>query len=274
MPMRFGHKGWMVFDQAGRLIEEGDLGADTKVDLQTKRSYQANGEVESSEIIDGDKITHYRMEKSTEPDGTITTRTFRNDELRAISVSKANSSGTIAEVTVTDGQGKTISSTRSQRDAATHTVESSGQDGAFVIHSRRRVDDQGNTVENSLYDDSGKLISTLSFNRGELTSFWQDPQCQCTNAAGFRNQGTTIFYKTQKDGALFKEVQHHPGRPTNHEIDGHELYDRDGNLLEKITYTYERDSHGNWTKRTVSVLDLNTNTMVAVQEDDRELTYY
>jgi hypothetical protein len=79
---------------------------------------------------------------------------------------------------------------------------------------------------------------------------------------------------TTKEGILRKTVQHHKGRRTNSEIDDEELYDENDHLLERIAYIYERDSHGNWTKRTSLILDIKTNNMVPVREDTRVLTYY
>ena len=115
----------------------------------------------------------------------------------------------------------------------------------------------------------------MSFSNGELTSFWQDPLCDCTNVAAFRrSEGVSFFYKTEKDGRLYKDVQSHKGRPTNHEIDDEALYDQEGQLLERVFYNYERDAHGDWITRTVSVFDRSTDNIVAIERDTRELTYY
>ena len=271
----WNRQGWLVFDQSGRITEEGNLAGDGKITLQVRRHYSADGEQSSSEIVDGEKTTQMRLEKNVAADGSVETKTFANDKLVSTVLSKGDASHSWGDVTVQDGEGKTIGHSRSQKDAAGLTIQSNEKDGRFVIHNRRRVDQDGNTVETSMFDESGKLVSTMSFRKGELTSFWQDPDCNCANGAGFyAADGITVFYRTEKGGVLYKEVQHHVGRRTNHEIDDAELYDQNGTLVEKIAYNYVRDAHGNWIKRTVSVLDLSTNSLVTVQEDTRDLTYY
>jgi hypothetical protein len=268
-------KDWLVFDQAGRITEEGNLDGDGKISSLVRRNYNAEGEESSSVIVDGKQTTEIRLEKSTAADGSVETKTFANDRLVSTVLSKSDASQASDEVTVKDGEGKTISHTRSQKYPAGLTIQSNEKDGRSVIQARRRVDQDGHVIETSMFDESGKLVSIMSFSKGELTSFWQDPDCSCANGAGFHTaDGTTGFYRTDRDGVLYKEIQHHIGRQTNHEIDDDDLYDQSGRLTEKITYTYVRDAYGNWIRRTVSVLDLNTNSMVAVQEDTRELTYY
>ena len=273
--MRFMPKGWMAFNQLGQLIEEGELDQEREVKSLVRHTYGSDGEEIGSEISDGEKVIRYNLQKTSTPDGSVEVKTFRNDKLLSSAISTVKEGGTGGETTVIDADGATLSHTRSHRDGRTELTEVWAKDGRLANHSMRRLDNEGNTVETSRYDQSGRLVSVMSFNKGELTSFWQDPACNCTNGAGFNAaDGSTVFYKTEKDGTLYKEVQHHSGRPTNHLIDDHELYDQNGQLLEKIAYTYTRDAHGNWTKRTVLVLAPNTNSMVAVEEDTRELSYY
>src|SRR5204863_5507852 len=107
--------------------------------------------------------------------------------------------------------------------------------------------------------------SDLSFKDEVLTSWWQDPKCDCSNGAGFDwpyDHG--ISYETTKEGKLLKTVQHHKGRLGSIEVDDEELYDKSDLLLERIAYTYERDGHGNWTKRISLILDLKTGSMIPV----------
>ncbi|MGE5323986.1 MAG: hypothetical protein ACM3SW_14040, partial [Actinomycetota bacterium] len=262
----------MVFDESGQLIEEGDLDAAGKVENVARRSYDRDGQQNSTEFFDGHKITRYQLETVNASNGAIEHKNIVNGALQSTVLSRINASRTAGETTVTDSNGTTMSHTRWEQDGRTQTVESWGQDGKFVFHLQRSTDQDGNISESSRFDETGRLVSTMSFYKGELTSFWQDPVCNCTNSAAFQGKnGSTVFYSTDKAGELFKEVQLHPGRVTNQELDADELYDENGGLVEKLAYTYARDDHGNWTKRTVSVLNPSTNEMVPVEEDTRQL---
>ncbi|HKW74889.1 MAG TPA: hypothetical protein VJN64_05135 [Terriglobales bacterium] len=261
---------WLVFDRFGEIAEQGVLDKNGNVKVTLRRSVDQNGsETQHVELPDGshDDITQLsdgghqiewirdgaqlgRLESEADGDGKTTSRTYdKNDQLTG--QREAQYSKHTYTTVVRDGQGKVTSTTV------------------------RRTGDDHQTVEASRYDGAGRLISTMLFSKGQLTSFWQDPACQCRNFAGFNfPEGTTVLYRTEPDGKLFKDVQHHPGRHTSKELDDEELYDQTGQLLERINYAYERDSRENWTKRTVSIFDAATNSMVPVQEDVRELTYY
>jgi antitoxin component YwqK of YwqJK toxin-antitoxin module len=237
--------------------------------VRVERTYDPKGEETATEITDGDKKTRYRTERMTADDGSQQSKTYINDVLDSRVV------GTSDATIVFNAKGEVISRSISKGDRRVQDSQSWGKEGKFVIHTFRRMDDQGHTIQSDRFDESGKLISTMSFSQGELTSFWQDRLCDCTNVAGFsRPEGVTVFYKTEKDGRLLKQIQNHKGRLANRENDDEELYDQNGQLLERVVYNYERDAHGNWTTRTVSALDLNTGILVPIQRDTRELTYY
>ncbi|HWG48273.1 MAG TPA: hypothetical protein VN669_01190 [Candidatus Acidoferrales bacterium] len=275
LPVRLLQKGWMVFDESGQLTEEGDLDPAGKIEHVVRRYFDGDGQQNTTELVDGQKITRYALKTATATDGAVERSHSLNGTLQFKEVSRINEPRSAGETTVTDANGKTVSRTRWEQEGSTHTMESWGQDGKFIFHSQRTTDDEGRITNSSRFDETGRLVSSMSFYQGELTSFWQDPDCKCTNTAAFLGKdGSTVFYTTNTDGKLYKEVQRHPGRLTNQEMEVDELYDQNGELLEKIVYAYVRDEHGNWTKRTVSVLDPSTNEMVAVQEDTRELSYY
>jgi antitoxin component YwqK of YwqJK toxin-antitoxin module len=264
---------WAKFSPVGEIAEEGDFNSDGQSVNGVTRTYYQNGE--SAEIINGDKKTRYRTEKMTAQDGSEETKSYTDDVLQTWSIGRSDSRTNANEFIVFDANGDVISRTLSKRDKLVQDSQLWGKGGKFVIHTIRRMDDQGHTIQSDRFDQAGKLVSTMSFSNGELTSFWQDPLCDCTNVAAFRRpEGVSSFYKTEKDGRLYKDVQDHKGRPTNHEIDDEKLYDQNGQLLERLVYSYERDAHGNWTKRTISAFDLTTGNMVPIQRDTRELTYY
>jgi len=260
---------WVKFSATGELLEEGDLDNNGQLVVRVARIHDHNGEEIATEITDGDKKTRYRNERTIAEDGSQETKTYINDVLDSRIV------GTSDATIVFNAKAEVISRTLSKRDKLVQDLQSWGKEGKFVIHTFLRMDDQGNTIQSDRFDQAGKQISAMSFNKGELTSFWQDARCDCTNVAAFRRpEGVTIFYKSEKDGRLYKYVQDHKGRPANHEIDDEELYDQNGQLLERLVYSYERDAHGNWTTTTISALDMTTGNMVPIQRDTRELTYY
>jgi len=264
----FGRE-WELFSPTGQLIEEGDLDNNGQLAVRVAKIHDQNGEETATEITNSDRKTRYRNERTIAEDGSQETKTYINDVLESRII------GTSDALLVFNAKGEVISRSVSKRDKLVQDSQSWGKEGKFVIHTFRRMDDQGETIQSDRFDQAGKLISTMLFNKGELTSFWQDPLCDCTNVAAFRrSEGVSIFYKTEKDGRLYKDVQNHKGRPTNHEIDDEELYDQNGQLLERLVYSYERDAHGNWTTRTISASDMTTGNTVPIQRDKRELTYY
>lgn len=275
LSIRSLHKPWMVFNASGELVEESDLDAAGGLAVVVHRAYDERGEEVGTEIVDGEKTRHMRTEKTMGPSGPTEIRTYADDKLISRIVESYREHGDGGESRVFDGNGTLTSYSRSQRDKFSQSSEVWGAQGKFVSHFVRRFGPDGDLVQSSRYDESGKLVSDLSFSKGRLTSFWQDPECACTNIAAYNFPGDyTVFYQTDKDGKLFKEIQHHKGRSTNHEIDDQELRDENDRLLERIAYAYERDAQGNWIKRTVSVLNPETGAMVAIREDVRELTYY
>ena len=52
------------------------------------------------------------------------------------------------------------------------------------------------------------------------------------------------------------------------------VFEPDGSVNWKISYTYEFDSHGNWTKRTMNVLSDRDRLIEAASVDLRTITYY
>jgi len=267
------HTSWMVFNSSGQLAEEGDIGpAGNRVVVH--RTYDESGQEVDTEIV-GDKETkHIHTARTVGPSGTTETKTYDDGKVFSTIVGSRNEKGDGGESRTFDGYGTVISHSRGRRDEASQTSEVWGPNDKFVSHVERRYGPNRDLIEVSRYDESGKLVSDLSFSKGRLTSFWQDPACNCTNGAAFNLGDTSMFYKTEKDGKLYKEIQHHKGRRTNHELDDQELRDESDRLLERIEYSYVRDAHGNWTKRTTSVMDPQSGAMVEIRQEERELTYF
>ncbi len=272
LPIHTFGRQWTKFTSAGEIVQEGDFNGDGQLVNLVTRTYDQDGE--TAESTTDDKKTLVRT-KRIPGQGALETETYINDVLHGRTTEIADAKTDTREMVATNATGETLSRIVARESGLVHDLQMWGRGGKFVIHTLRRLDDQGRTIQSDRFDQSGKLVSTMSFSNGDLTSFWQDPLCDCTNVAAFRrSEGVSLFYKTEKDGRLYKDVQNHKGRPTNREIDDEELYDQDGQLLERVFYSYERDAHDNWITRTVSVLDRSTGNIVPIQRDTRELTYY
>lgn len=260
---------WLVFDRFGELTEQGIRNQDGTIKVILKRSVSQNGEeIRTMEMPNG-----IHDETREGGDGGHEFKWLRDGVQVQRIESQADQNGTTTRIY--DQKDHLTSQHEVQYSGHTYTTVTRDAQGKVTHTAVRRTGDDHQTVEASQYDGSGRLISTMLFSKGQLTSFWQDPACQCINFASFKfPEGATVIYRTEPAGHLFKDVKHHPGRRTPNELDDEELYDDTGRLLERINYAYERDTRGNWTKRTVSIFDSATNTMVPVQEDVRELTYY
>lgn len=277
VPMLFirEQEGWLEFDLAGDLIEHGNVDSAGKLLSVSRQKYDAEGRpIEWTFTLDG-KTTEGHQEIETLPSGAMVIRSFQNGQMLGRIVTTFNSRNGRGEYWSFGKNGELTSYAIRYRSSTTREDEVWGANGKLVAHTLERYDKQGELIQSLRHDAQGRVVSDLSFRDGVLSSWWQDPKCECTNFASFRKANDSdISYQTTKEGAIFKTVQHHQGRPTNHEIDDEELYDENNHLLERIAYTYERDEHGNWIRRIASVLDTKTGVMVPVREDVRTLTYY
>ena len=84
-----------------------------------------------------------------------------------------------------------------------------------------------------------------------------------------------VSYKfdEQGSGKMDKLVQHTSGEG-NLEPDSQEYYNFDGILEEKAEIKYSRDSHGNWTSRSVFAWNSTSNQMIEIERDSRTIEYY
>jgi hypothetical protein len=82
------------------------------------------------------------------------------------------------------------------------------------------------------------------------------------------------FSSEPQTGGLVRAEYLHPGRKGNIDSDEVRQYDAAGTLTEKVTFDYDWDSFGNWTRRTAYVWDLTTGTRTAVQRVTRVISYY
>jgi hypothetical protein len=124
---------------------------------------------------------------------------------------------------------------------------------------------------------NGELVMRATFDGEQLTSWFMSKDANFsigfgTNSpeAGF----TANFSSDPETGRLVREEYVHPGRKGNIDSDEVRRYDTAGTLIEKVTFDYNRDSFGNWTRRTAYVWDLTTGTRTALQRITRVISYY
>ena len=267
-----GVAGWLEFAPDGELVGRGDADEPGKITGLTR--IQFNPVDNSTVTANADGKILYRVETSTLKDGKSETKMFKEGQLAQRIVSIHNRQTGDGESTNYDAQGNVTGHSITHDSPMKRESELYRKDGTLLTHSMQRFDEKHALIESLQYDAEGKVISDLSFKDGVLTSWWQDPKCNCANTAFLHNGNENTTYQTTREGALRKQIQHHKSRPFNHELSDEELYDESGHLLDRVAYDHEWDNHNNWTKRIVSVLDPKTNTMVPVREDTRTLTYY
>jgi ABC-type sulfate transport system substrate-binding protein len=82
------------------------------------------------------------------------------------------------------------------------------------------------------------------------------------------------YYTLRCPRTLEITTLHHAGKEGNIENDYEERRREDGTRLARVEYEYVRDAYDNWTKRVIRVWDAKTNKMIAVEEDQRIISYF
>lgn len=264
---------WVVFDTAGRIIEEAtSVQADGTVISTSHISYDSKAGVETSS--NGTDV--WRTETQVTAQGASEVKTFRNGDLFLRETRSYNEQGNLLESMDYDPAGDVQSRVTYGYDEKGRTTEWQvwGPGHKFSVHMADRFDEDGDLVQRTYFDESGKAVTAFSLSRGKLISHWQAADCGCSHEVGVGVDNVTYFYKTQRDGSLETTVQDHPHTRSNIEPTDAERFSGNDTLLEKLAFSYEWDSQGNWTKRVVSAWDPKSDSMIAIEEDVRVLTYY
>jgi hypothetical protein len=122
----------------------------------------------------------------------------------------------------------------------------------------------------------GTLLMHVTFNDDQVTSWFMSKDANFGIGFGARSgPGSSVnFGSDLQTGKLVKTEYAHPGREGNIDPDEVRQYDAAGALAEKVTFDYDWDSFGNWTRRTAYVWDLTAGTRTAVQRISRVISYY
>lgn len=264
---------WVVFDAAGRVIQQSNAAnGDGTIISVAHMSYDPKAAVESSS--DGTNV--WRTERQIGAQGPVEVKTFRNEVLFMRETEKYDELGNMVESITYDAEGDVQSRATYGYDDKGRTTEWCvwGPRNQFNLHMADRFDNEGDLTQRTYFDEAGRAVATFSLSHGRLTTYWQASDCKCAHEVGLSLDDVTYLYKTEPDGTLETTVQNHPHTRSNIELSDAERFSGDNTLLEKITFSYERDTQGNWTKRIVSAWDPISGAMIPIQEGLRILTYY
>lgn len=261
---------WVLFDPEGRVAERSAIAkADGTVVSIARTRYDSAGEqtTESGEI--------WRTETQIGQQGQVEIHTLSNGRPFTRETRTYDELGNLIESN-TQGfsRDRDVRIDSIYEDGRKAYSEVSRPDAPFQSRVLERFDRNGNLVQRTFFDSEGSAITTFSLDKGKLTSYWQRADCDCSNMVASFLDGVTYYYKTQPNGTLETTVQNHPHTRGNLELADTERLDSSGALLEKLTFGYKRDDHGNWIERTVSAWDSRSDATVLIRQDFRSITYY
>jgi hypothetical protein len=277
---------WIAFGLSGDVVENaGNIGPDGKPLNVHRETTRIEG---STRIVTGGAQeaanSFRRVEKLDSKGRVVEQRFFQEGKLISITEQIYDEAGNEVEVRRYNAQGDLEFRGVEQYDAHGRLVGVKHIDHGRVINDMRDVyegsaNDARELISRAWYDENGMMVRQIALRDGQVSWWWQRPHCgdPCKNPEGVGFNFAFDYgnnFQLQPDATLLTTVEHHKGRYGNIENDDAELYDQNGNVVEKIAYRYVRDSHGNWVERVASVLDPSSGQMVDVRIDTRQLTYY
>jgi antitoxin component YwqK of YwqJK toxin-antitoxin module len=269
---------WLVFDRGSNLVEQGiNPGPDGAPMTISRQKKDAHGRLIEDEELTGDQKTIYRTEYVLGPSGPAETRVYKNGVVCNRTTAVYDEHGNEIESCVYNAGNTLLSRSMSRYDEQGRNIEWEvhGAGDEFQLHVLDYYDRSGDLAGRDFLSAEGAILMSLAFRQTRLSSLFRDPACEGQGMGFVVNLGDrSTDYQIKDHCRVEITVQEHSGRMDNQENDVTERYDEDWNLLEKLTYQYERDRYGNWITRTVSAWDPTTDALVPIQEDRREITYY
>jgi hypothetical protein len=272
-----GRPDWEVFDLAGRQIEYASASTPEGVIAITRCTYRGDG----SRVCKGSdgKQQESREQRTIFPDGSQETTYFLGSKVLSRQVTQFDEKGRAVAVRAYRSDGK-LNSVELKLPNGDDESKIYDDSGTVVFDERTHTTDDQNRFDRWFYDSEGHLVWNLALSRdGELLSYWYKigfkSKLSSSDSLGVCRPRLCVDYKFDEDGSgrLEKVVQHTEGEG-NLEPDSEEHYNFDGILDERVEIKYVRDEHGNWTSRSVSVWDPDSNIMVEVEQDTRAIKYY
>lgn len=271
---------WAVFDTQGRRIEFASASSREHFEAISKCTFQADG-TESCEDSMG-QHQESRKQETTLPDGTREVNYFLGSKMESREVTRFDEKGRAVVSRNYNGNGRLTSedSTLFSNDGQTRTWKIYDESGHVALNERTHVAEDETRFDRWSYDSKGDLVWHLALNGdGEVLSYWYDvgykPTQSSSDSLGICRPRLCVSYKfdEQGSGRMEKFVQHTSGEG-NLEPDSEEHYNFDGILDEKAEIKYARDTHENWTSRSVFVWAATSNQVIEVERDNRTIEYY
>lgn len=279
-----GDTGWYEFDSHGSFLAQG---RDYSKNSETPRNlyvYDDQGRIQEMGNWAADGETLIRQVYKYGPYGPVEVRWYAGKDFTGRTTVEYDEHGNFAGDKSYDSEGRLGHESIEKQDARTGTSETEGVDlgGQSQIHVTDRVDDKTGILEHNTLDEKGHVVNSLRVHEGKLVSWWLSPDFECPegqrelgifnwNESALRLQ---TYYTLRCPRTLEVTTLHHAGKEGNIENDYEERRLEDGTLLARVEYEYVRDAHDNWTKREVWVWDAKTNKMIAVEEDQRIISYF
>jgi len=266
--------GWLGFDSEGRIAETGTVQKDGTIAQVTHVHRDAQGnETERLTEVPGQAPITERTETSRLA-GKVETRSYINGALSTrydTTASAPETKNFETHIYGSDNQVKEQHTYETEGKSRIRTVR--GADGE--IKSKTIERHANGELERSEYDAMGKLIRTFRVKDGKLTYAWQDPEEKKPGrmATGPDGDGTSYTWLLLPGGQLETWAISHP-HSRFFEPDDIQRLDSSGAVMEKLTFSYIRDAHGNWTSRSISAWHASTNATIEIERDTRAITYY
>lgn len=270
---------WQVFDRQGQLIEQSTGHSEDGKPFGIARMVHGSdgSETSTSQNLQGETFVNRYETRGLGP-RTTEHRHYLNDVLVDRAIDEQDELGHEVHSHVFSPPDRLVVDVENISDATGRTFEwiIRRGDGGLDKRMQTSFDSEGNVIGRRELDDSGRVVCNISLDKtGELTSWSRTPGWNGNCSLGWNDsvRGLGKDYVATATGLEVK-TERHPGRKGNLENDEMERRTEAGVLLEKVTFTYERDNYGNWTRRVVSAWNPETGEMVAIREDRRTLTYY
>jgi hypothetical protein len=283
-----GSPTWLSFDENGRLVEQGTVSPDAKFASLTR----SEGNTSVTTMKQPNRAIETIQRQATGSNGASSIDVYRDGKLSERMELTRNSgtdnSKTEFEQKIYDVEGKLLSQSSTEnaieQEGKRRTITSrqlrSGPNGQTEEHTRiDRFDADHQLIEHTEYDGNGTMICTLRFSGASLTysvisSEMKRPCMTSLFPLQESKRYAFTLYPNGGTGELFTDIWSFADKQRLMEPDSIERLDASGAVIDKVSIRYERDAEGNWTTRTVSVLDPSSKEQVDIQRDTRTITYY
>ena len=271
-------------------VQCGNCTFDRRGYFQSRAAISQDGLQQSHSEIEVDALGWPTAEREYSPDGKLSSESrYQNGPYGPVNYESWVGGGlSMRSETVYDEHGRPISS-RTWDEHGALLVETSTRwgDGDQVLEAVIRFpQSRDEDVETSEYNSkgertllerrhNGELQMRASFEDGKIASWFMKPRAGFGIGFPVRESPELTVYQSSdpETGGLTRTEYVHPaGRPNLESEIRH--YDTNGCLVEKLTFEYEWDIAGNWTRRTACVWDINAGTSIAVQRITRTIVYY